>query len=133
MVNYKADNGQYLLNYKQNTVNGNSFPCLDGEESPTGTMINGHINGDLDKLKYRSNGNNNSGEITPVKQHVNLKKRVGLTSGIALIVGTMIGSGIFISPKGVLMGTGSVGLSIIVWVGCGVLSLMGYRLPLSLE
>ncbi|XP_021352770.1 b(0,+)-type amino acid transporter 1-like isoform X1 [Mizuhopecten yessoensis] len=125
MVNYKADNGQYLLNYKQNTVNGNSFPCLDGEESPTGTMINGHINGDLDKLKYRSNGNNNSGEITPVKQHVNLKKRVGLTSGIALIVGTMIGSGIFISPKGVLMGTGSVGLSIIVWVGCGVLSLMG--------
>lgn len=56
---------------------------------------------------------------------VGLKRRVGLISGTALIVGTMIGSGIFVSPKGVLERTGSIGLSLIVWVGSGLISLLG--------
>lgn len=54
-----------------------------------------------------------------------LKRRVGPLSGIALIVGTMIGSGIFLSPRGVLKRTGSVGLSLIVWSLSGLLSLLG--------
>ncbi|XP_034950844.1 b(0,+)-type amino acid transporter 1 isoform X2 [Chelonus insularis] len=56
---------------------------------------------------------------------VHLKRRVGLVSGVALIVGTMIGSGIFVSPTGLLIRTGSVGLSFLVWTACGVLSLCG--------
>lgn len=51
--------------------------------------------------------------------------QVGLLSGICLIVGTMIGSGIFISPKSVLMYTGAVGPCLIVWAACGVLSTLG--------
>ncbi|XP_033625653.1 b(0,+)-type amino acid transporter 1-like [Asterias rubens] len=54
-----------------------------------------------------------------------LKRQVGLISGIAMIVGTMIGSGIFVSPKGVLRQTESVGMSLIVWMLCGVLSIIG--------
>ncbi|XP_075906472.1 b(0,+)-type amino acid transporter 1 isoform X2 [Nelusetta ayraudi] len=54
-----------------------------------------------------------------------LQKDVGLLSGICLIVGTMIGSGIFISPKSVLMYTGAVGPCLIVWAACGVLSTLG--------
>ncbi|XP_058795707.1 b(0,+)-type amino acid transporter 1 isoform X1 [Phymastichus coffea] len=56
---------------------------------------------------------------------VNLKRRVGLVSGVALIVGTMIGSGIFVSPTSLLIRTGSVGMSFVVWTGCGLLSLCG--------
>ncbi|XP_011312569.1 b(0,+)-type amino acid transporter 1-like [Fopius arisanus] len=56
---------------------------------------------------------------------VHLKRRVGLVSGVALIVGTMIGSGIFVSPSGLLVRTGSIGVSFIVWTACGVLSLFG--------
>ncbi|KDR13693.1 b(0,+)-type amino acid transporter 1 isoform X2 [Zootermopsis nevadensis] len=56
---------------------------------------------------------------------IHLKRRVGLFSGVALIVGTMIGSGIFVSPSGLLIRTGSIGLSFIIWVACGVLSLLG--------
>ncbi|XP_064192884.1 b(0,+)-type amino acid transporter 1 [Anguilla rostrata] len=54
-----------------------------------------------------------------------LKKDVGLISGICLIVGTMIGSGIFISPKSVLASTGAVGPCLCVWAACGVLSTLG--------
>ncbi|XP_045125709.1 b(0,+)-type amino acid transporter 1-like isoform X7 [Portunus trituberculatus] len=64
------------------------------------------------------------GKPTP-NDVVNLERRVGLLSGVALIVGTMIGSGIFVSPKGLLERTGSVALSLIVWGACGILSLLG--------
>ena len=56
---------------------------------------------------------------------VGLKKEVTLFNGIALVVGVIIGSGIFISPTGVLKRTGSIGMSLVVWAGCGFLALLG--------
>ncbi|XP_066505156.1 cystine/glutamate transporter [Hoplias malabaricus] len=56
---------------------------------------------------------------------VALKKKVTLLRGISIIIGTIIGAGIFISPKGILKNSGSVGMSLVVWVACGVLSLFG--------
>ncbi len=62
---------------------------------------------------------------TEEKEGVTLKREIGLVGCIAFVVGNVIGSGIFISPKGVLQNTGSVGLSLVVWVACGILSTIG--------
>ncbi|XP_019510021.1 PREDICTED: B(0,+)-type amino acid transporter 1 [Hipposideros armiger] len=54
-----------------------------------------------------------------------LQKEVGLLSGICIIVGTIIGSGIFISPKSVLSNTEAVGPCLIIWAACGILATLG--------
>lgn len=56
---------------------------------------------------------------------VALGKKVTLLRGISIIIGTIIGAGIFIAPKGILKHSGSVGMSLVVWIACGVLSLFG--------
>uniref|UniRef100_G3Q7Q8 Cystine/glutamate transporter n=1 Tax=Gasterosteus aculeatus aculeatus TaxID=481459 RepID=G3Q7Q8_GASAC len=56
---------------------------------------------------------------------VELGKKVTLLRGISIIIGTIIGAGIFISPKGILKHSGSIGMSLVVWIACGVLSLFG--------
>jgi len=56
---------------------------------------------------------------------VRLKPKMTLLNGCTVIVGSIIGSGIFVAPKGVLINTGSVGLSIMIWVLSGLYSLVG--------
>ncbi|CAF0820720.1 unnamed protein product [Rotaria sp. Silwood1] len=50
---------------------------------------------------------------------------MGLLDAINLLLACIIGSGIFISAKAVLEYSGSYGLSIVVWIGCGLLCIMG--------
>ncbi|MBN3316649.1 AAA1 protein, partial [Atractosteus spatula] len=61
----------------------------------------------------------------PIPERVTLKKEIGLLSACAIIIGNIIGSGIFISPKGVLEHSGSVGLALIMWVLGGGIAFLG--------
>ncbi|NXJ66931.1 BAT1 protein, partial [Rostratula benghalensis] len=59
------------------------------------------------------------------KEKLRLKQEVGLISGVSLIAGTMIGSGIFMSPEWVLHHMGSPGSSLLIWAACGLLAMFG--------
>src|SRR5687768_752778 len=54
-----------------------------------------------------------------------LKRTLALRDLIFIVVGTTIGSGIFLTPGSVLRNAGSGGVALTVWVVGGVLSLLG--------
>ncbi|XP_023242855.1 large neutral amino acids transporter small subunit 1-like [Centruroides sculpturatus] len=56
---------------------------------------------------------------------VRVEKRITLINGVAIIVGTVVGSGIFLTPAGVLEYAGSPGASLAVWALCGAFSALG--------
>ncbi|XP_074113359.1 b(0,+)-type amino acid transporter 1 isoform X2 [Cotesia typhae] len=141
------------VGYEQETRNGETMDTLSkqsgsigetGSTSPTQDNLSGNRNRWRLRRSSSTQGKNNElasclgddedgggrrggleGKDPETNDPVHLKRRVGLVSGVALIVGTMIGSGIFVSPTGLLIRTGSVGMSFLVWTACGVLSLCG--------
>lgn len=66
------------------------------------------------------------GESTEnVQGGVRLKKELSLSNGVAIIVGVIVGSGIFVSPNLALKYAGSKGMALIVWILSGCLSMIG--------
>lgn len=68
-------------------------------------------------------------EAEPIKSSdgdgdIQLKAKMSLLNGITVIVGSIIGSGIFVSPTGVLKYTGSVNMSLVVWMISGLFSMV---------
>ena len=63
--------------------------------------------------------------MTSAEENTKLKRQFGLLDGTSIIIGIIVGSGIFVSPKGVLQYSGSVGMSLIIWTFSGILSMIG--------
>ncbi|CAF0777144.1 unnamed protein product [Rotaria sordida] len=76
-------------------------------------------------VSITSNVQSNVLKVVLIPDEPTLKRHLGLFSGVCFIIGIIIGSGIFISPKGVLQETQSVGLCLIVWTACGLISILG--------
>ncbi|XP_067932268.1 Y+L amino acid transporter 2-like [Watersipora subatra] len=67
-----------------------------------------------------------SGETTNSENApVTLQKSLGLFSAVAMVVGLVVGSGIFVSPVGVLDNAGSSAASLIFWVIGGLSAAIG--------
>lgn len=58
-------------------------------------------------------------------QHTDLRRTLTERDLIFIVVGTVIGSGIFLTPGGVVRNAGSGGAALAVWIIGGVLSLLG--------
>ena len=86
------------------------------------SIVNG--NGETSAAKAE-NGGDGGGEVT-------LKAKMSLLNGCTVIVGSIIGSGIFVSPTGVLMNTGSVNLALIVWVISGLFSMVSKKIEMMI-
>lgn len=62
---------------------------------------------------------------TASKETVHLKRELGVIAGTSHMMASIIGSGIFVSASSALRYTGSVGLCLTVWAGCGLLCFLG--------
>ncbi|KHN73249.1 Y+L amino acid transporter 2 [Toxocara canis] len=51
--------------------------------------------------------------------------KIGFLGCTSYVIGNIIGSGIFITPTSIVQEVNSVGLSLVVWVACGLISLLG--------
>ncbi len=83
---------------------------------------------EAEEMTKAKNGKEYRVEETPkpvTSDTVRLTKQIGMFSGATIIVGNIVGSGIFLTPGGVLKNTGSLGMSMVVWVVSGLFSLVG--------
>ncbi len=61
----------------------------------------------------------------PPDAPVRLKRQLGLIHGVAIICGLVVGSGIWVSPRGVLANTQNMGLSLVLWIVGGFVATLG--------
>lgn len=103
--------------------NSNSSTSRDEEDKQVTERMLGE-NGESKRTDGSPGGIKDASSVAG-EETVVLQKTITLLNGIGIIVGTIIGSGIFVTPAGVAKEAGSPGASLIVWAVCGVFSTVG--------
>lgn len=92
---------------------GATPPILDGDRSTKNS----------DSADSTRNGRRVA--VNGQSRNITLRKELNLISGTAVVVGLMIGSGIFITPSSILFYSRSFGLTLVLWVVGGLIALVG--------
>lgn len=92
-------------------------------------MPKNESNGSMDKITSNGDGTatkkHEQHDVLSIVSLVQLKKEINFLYGCLIIIGNIVGSGIFITSKGVLEKSGSPGLALVIWALSGVISLVG--------
>lgn len=96
-----------------------------GEEKENGAASRKASQPLIAEDELAANGKKENGAGGDGGGEVALKAKMSLLNGCTVIVGSIIGSGIFVSPTGVIAQTGSVNLALIVWTASGLFSMVG--------
>ncbi|KAG4095326.1 amino acid transporter [Neocallimastix lanati (nom. inval.)] len=113
------------MSYNNSQNEDSTQNLYDGQDDEIGLL-----NNDIDE-DSNSNGFNLEIHNIPSSQsqgnqrNQEGERHVTLFQGINLVIGLMIGSGIFASPGPVLQYSGSIGASLLIWMLSGLLALTG--------
>jgi amino acid transporter len=90
---------------------------------------NASSDGSLDKQDARQDGIDvDNGSLYQAQQN---KRQIGVTSAVFLIFNRMIGTGIFATPSAIFALSGSVGLSLFIWVAGMLIAAAGMAVYLE--
>ena len=115
---------------RKNTLSEET-PLINGSGNfmkmyPANSTSNSH--GSQEMSKQQTNGDEGGN-----KKGVALQRHITLADCVGIIIGNVIGSGIFISPKGVLENMGSPGVTLITWAAMGLLALVQVKYSVSFQ
>ena len=97
------------LTEKQSEANKDMAKCsmLGDDLNASISFHDHHASAEEKLIKSQKDSKGEEGKLT---------RNVTLLQGVSLIVGVMIGSGIFVTPRFVLLHSGSVGMTLLVWI-----------------
>ena len=104
---------------KKTLVSSITFSNEMADEKLIGMTDKVRLDSETANGKQASNDDDKSFQPT-----AGLKRHIGIVGCSALLVGTIIGSGIFASPKSVSSYAISPGASLLIWCGCGALAVL---------
>lgn len=111
---------QRLLPYNRANMTSNT--------DPKGAVISDdQVSYDRDRAKqpHLSDSRDSGSVQDELTYQYDDSRKLGITSSVFVILNKMIGTGIFSTPSGVFAATGSVGVSLFLWVIGGVLTFAG--------